>query len=179
MELHQIQVTYQPEEDRILCRASFKAEDGLLQEVRAWLTRRFVRELWPVMLEAMERQVALNNPLAAHASGDVIEMEHHASIEAFKDSGNFSHIYEADIRIFPLGEMPMLVTTADFSVSAGEPVRMNLAPATGDGFQITFAQPVLHGFSSLLKDAVRKAEWELEIHLPGSERAAPASRMLN
>ncbi|OWW21702.1 hypothetical protein [Noviherbaspirillum denitrificans] len=179
MELHQIQVAYQPEEDRILCRASFRDAGGNLQEVRAWLTRRVVKELWPTMLEAMETQVALDNPRAAHASGDVVEMEHHASVEAFRDGGHFSHSFEGDIRSFPLGEIPFLVSNADFSIAAGQPLRMNLMPASGSGFAITFAQQVLHGFSSLLRDAVNNAEWELELALPGSEHPAPASRTLN
>jgi hypothetical protein len=179
MELHQIQVTYLAEEDRILCRASFKVEDGNLQEIRAWLTRRMVRGLWPTMVEAMEKQVALDNPEAAHASAHVVEMEHHASVEAIRDSGSFSNAYQDDIRGFPLGEVPLLVTHANFNLGAGQPVRMNLSPSDGNGFEIAFAQQVLHGFSSLLRDAVKTAEWELDLSLPGTEFAVPATRVLN
>ena len=179
MELHQIQVTYQAEEDRILCRASFKAEDGQLQEVRAWLTRRMIKGLWPTMIEAMERQVALDNPEAAHASGHVVEMEHHANVEAIRDNGNFNAPYQDDVFGFPLGETPLLVTNANINVGAGQPLRMNFSPADGNGFEIAFAQQVLHGFSSLLRDAVKTAEWELDLALPGSGFAAPSSRMLN
>lgn len=178
MELHQIQVIYQPDEDRILCRASFRATDGQLQEVRAWLTRRVVKAMWPTMLEAMERQVALDNPDAAHARGDIVEMQHHATLEAFRDKGSFNHSFQEDIRGFPLGEKPLLVATADFSVAAGQPLRMNFLPASGNGFEIAFAQQVLHGFSSLLREAVLKSEWDLEMSLPG-DRAAPISRVLN
>ena len=179
MELHQIQVTYQPVEDRILCRASFRAEDGDLHEIRAWLTRRMIKGLWPAMVEAMEKQVALDNPQAAHASGHVVEMEHHASVEAIRDSGSFSSAYEDDIRGFPLGEEPVLVTTANFNLGPGQPFRMNLSPANGNGFEIAFAQPVLHGFTSLLREAVANADWELDLALPGAILAAPPSRALN
>lgn len=179
MELHQIQVTYHAEEDRILCRASFRAEDGNLQEVRAWLTRRMVKGLWPAMIESMEKQVVLDNPQAAHASSDVVVMKHHASIEAIRDSGSFSATYEDDIRGFPLGEAPILVASANFNVGAGQPVRINLSPREGNGFEIAFAQQVLHGFSSLLRDAVKKAEWGLDLALPGAELSLPASKALN
>lgn len=178
MELHQIQVTYQAEEDRILCRASFKAEDGL-QEVRAWLTRRMLKGLWSSMVEAMEKQVALDNPQAAHASGHVVEMEHHASVEAIRDSGSFNNAYQDDIRSYPLGETPILVTTTNFSVTAGQPMRMNLSPSAGSGFEIAFAQQVLHGFSSLLLDSVNKADWDLDLALPGADTSVPATRVLN
>ena len=63
MELHQIQVTYQAEEDRILCRASFKEEDGGLQEVRAWLTRRMVKALWSTLIDAMDKEMVYVGPL--------------------------------------------------------------------------------------------------------------------
>ena len=179
MELHQIQVTYQAAEDRILCRASFRGEDGSLQEVRSWLTRRMVKGLWPAMLEAMEHQVGLDNPQAAHASGHVVEMEHHASVAAIRDSGSFNAPYEDDIRTFPLGETPMLVTNANFSLTAGKPIRMNLSPGEGCGVEFALPQQVLHGFSSLLQEAVKTADWELELALPGGELAAPVSRALN
>lgn len=179
MELHQIQMTYQASEDRILCRASFVAEDGDLQEIRAWFTRRMIRALWPTLLEAMERQVALDNPQAAHASSHVVEMEHHASVDAIRESGSFGTAYKEDICGFPLGETPILVTNVNFSLGAGQPVRLSLSPDEGSGFEIAFAQQVLHGFTSLLRDAAAKAEWELDLALPGSALAAPASRVLN
>lgn len=179
MELHQIQVIYQAVEDRILCRASFKAEDGGLHEIRAWFTRRMIKGLWPVMVGAMEKQVALDNPQAAHASGHIVEMEHHASVEAIRDSGSFASAYEDDIRGFPLGEEPVLVTTVNFNLRPGQPFRMNLLPANGNGFEIAFTQPVLHGFTSLLRDAVAKSDWELDLSLPGAIQAAPLSRALN
>ncbi|WP_420477103.1 hypothetical protein [Noviherbaspirillum sp. ST9] len=179
MELHQIQVTYQAEEDRILCRTSFLAPDGELQEIRTWLTRRMIRALWPTLLEAMEKQVALDNPQAAHASGHVVEMEHHASVEAIRDSGSFDSVYKDDICGFPLGEAPLLVANANFSLAAGQPIRLNLSPVEGSGFEIAFAQQVLHGFTSLLWEAAAKADWELDLALPGAALAAPASHVLN
>lgn len=177
MELHQLQVTYQAEEDRVLCRASFKAQDAGLAEVRAWLTRRMVRGLWGGMLDAMEKQVALDKPAAAHASGDIVGMEHHATVEAIRDSGSFETAFEEDIAELPLGAAPILVTTINFSLNPGQPIRMNMTPGSGSGFEIAFAPAMLHGFCSLLRDAVKKAEWDLELNLPGS--AAPASRVWN
>ncbi|HJV88355.1 MAG TPA: hypothetical protein VJ698_22995 [Noviherbaspirillum sp.] len=167
MELHQIQVTYSAEEDRLLCRASFKGEDEGLQEVRAWLTRRLVRNLWPVIIDALEKQVALDQPLAAHASADIVGMDHFASVEEIRESGSFNNPYETSIQAYPLGEAPILVAAVNFTLNPNEPIRMNLAPHEGPGFEIAFSQTVLHGFCSLLKDAVKAAEWELNLSMPG------------
>ncbi len=179
MELHQIQVTYSTEEDRVLCRASFKAEDGGLQEVRAWLTRRMVKLLWPGVIDAMEKQVSLDKPQAAHASADIVGMDYHASIDEIRNSGNFSTPYEAERQTYPLGETPILVTTVDFKLNADQPIRVNLTSAQGHGFEIAFTQTVLHGFCSLLKDAVKKAEWDMNLVIPGSVASSSPGRVLN
>lgn len=179
MDLHQIQVTYRPEEDRILCRASFKDGDNSFQEVRAWLTRRLTRLLWGGIVDALETQVTLDKPQASHASADIVGMEHHASIEEARDSGSFGTPYKADITTFPLGEAPILVSTINFTLNPGQPIRVNLVPPTGYGFEIAFSQQILHGFCSLLRDAVKKAEWDLDLVMPGASAAIPASRTLN
>lgn len=177
MELHQIQVIYQAEEDRLLCRASFKAEDGL-QEVRAWLTRRLVRNLWPGIIDVLEKQVVLDKPQAAHASADIVGMEHHASVEEIRGSGCFNNTFESEVQAYPLGETPVLVHQAQFTVLPNQPIRMNLTPAEGYGFEIAFNLTMLHGFCSLLKEAVKQAEWDMHLVMPGATAPAMAG-MLN
>ena len=54
--IHQIQMAYQPVEDRILVRVSSTE----LAEFRFWMTRRYVKLLWTVLLKLLER-----DPVAA------------------------------------------------------------------------------------------------------------------
>lgn len=180
MELHQLQVSYQAEEDRLLFRASFKAEEGTLQELRAWITRRLLKALWPAILQSLETQVRLDKPQAAHASADIVGMEHHASVEHIRDTGNFNAQYETGISHFPLGEAPLLITSVNFAQNPDQPVRINLAPASGDGFELAFTMVVLHGFCSLLRDAAKTAEWDIALEMPGAIGSqASGSRLLN
>lgn len=176
MELHQIQVIYHADEDRLLCRASFKVEDGL-QEVRAWLTRRLMRNLWPSILQTLETQVVLDKPAIAHAKSDIVGMEHQASVETIRETGNFDVPYEAKITGYPLGETPILVHKVDFTLYANQPIRISFSPAQESGFEVVLTLPALHGFCSLLKDAVKQAEWDMELEMPGL--AAPMQRVLN
>ncbi|MFC7518216.1 hypothetical protein ACFQUU_24690 [Herbaspirillum sp. GCM10030257] len=178
MDLHQIQVSYQAEEDRLLFRASFKS-DGGLHELRAWLTRRLLKVLWPAILQALETQVKLDKPQAAHASADIIGMEHQASVDQIRDSGSFNNPYEAEIQDFPLGEHPLLITSVNFAQLPDQPIRINMTPADGHGFELAFTLVVLHGFCSLLKDAVRLAEWDLELEMPGGMLENPGIRVFN
>lgn len=176
MELHQIQVIYRPDEDRLLCRASFKENDEL-HELRAWLPRRLVCNLWPAILQTLEKQVALEKPGAAHASADIVGMEHQASVDTIRGTGSFDAPYETEVAHFPLGETPILVDKVDLTIGAGQPVRMNLSAADGPGFEIGFTPTVLHGFCALMKDAVRQADWGVELEMPGDE--TPVERVLN
>lgn len=176
MELHQIQVIYRPDEDRLLCRASFKEADEL-HELRAWLTRRMICVLWPAILQTLEKQVALEKPSAAHASADIVGMEHQASVDTIRGTGSFDAPYEADAAYFPLGETPILIEKVDLVVGAEQPVRMNLCPTEGAGFEIGFNLTMLHGFCALMKDAVKQADWGLELEMPGLE--TPVGRVLN
>jgi hypothetical protein len=176
MELHQIQVIYRPDEDRLLCRASFKESDEF-HELRAWLTRRLVRNLWPAILLTLEKQVALEKPDAAHASSDIVGMEHQASVDTIRDNGSFDAPYETEATHYPLGETPILVEKADLTVGAGQPVRINVSPAEGRGFEISFDLTVLHGFCALLQEAVAQADWDMALEMPGLE--TPAGRILN
>jgi hypothetical protein len=178
MELHQIQLTYSVEDDRILYRASFRTDDGGLQEVRAWLTRRLVRVLWAGIIDALETQVGLDKPQAAHASADIVGMEHQSWVDEIRESGNFGNRYETG-SAYPLGETPILIRAADFSQHPGQPIRISMIPVQDDGFEVAFTLPILHAFCSLLKEAVSKADWDLELTMPGSGIPARDASLLN
>ena len=71
MNLHQLQLSYQSEQDRLLFRASFTEGTQALTEVRAWLMRRLVGKLWDGIVRAMETQVGLELKLpGSSVSGD-------------------------------------------------------------------------------------------------------------
>ncbi len=182
MDLHQLQLTYQPDEDRILMRLSFRAEEGALHEIRAWLTRRLVHHLWSGIVRALETQVKLDQPQAAHASAEIIGLAHQASISAIKERGEFGIPFDNAVQAFPPGGAPMLVTLAQFTMKPQQPLRINFCPTQGDGFEVGFSAGVLHGFCTLLQESVKTAEWGIELRLPvaaAASTSATGPRMLN
>jgi hypothetical protein len=182
MGLHQIQVTYQQDEDRLLLRASFTGAGEPLGEVRAWLTRRLLRNLWPGIVKALETQVTLNQPQAAHAKAEIVGMQHQATVQDIAARGDFKTPYADTAQAFPIGEAPILVTTVHFNISANKPVRIRFEPAQGQGFEVALSPQVLHGFCNLLREAVKTAQWEVELNLPGTGADGapdPAPRVLN
>ncbi len=144
------------------------------------VTRRLLRNLWPGIVKALETQVTLNQPEASHAKAEIVGMEHQASVQNIAARGDFKTPYSESAQAFPIGEAPILVTTVNFSITANKPVRINFAPAQGRGFEVAFTPQVLHGFCNLLREAVKAAQWEIELPLPGANPAPDAPpRVLN
>lgn len=179
MDLKQLQLAYQQNEDRLLLRASFKTEDDSLQEVRAWLTRRLVSNLWPGIVKALETQVSLNQPQAAHAKAEIAGMAYQDSIEKINARGDFGKKFKADAQVYPIGETPILVSAAHFAIAANKPVRINFTSAQGKGFEVAFTATILHGFCTLLQNAVKNAAWGLDLQLPGATLADAKPKVLN
>ena len=179
MNFHQFQLAYDASADRILMRISFKTVQGNLQEYRAWLTRRMVRNLWPSVLQSMEARVALDQPSVAHVKSDIVSMEHQATLTEFAASGSFEQPFESVAADFPLGEEPLLVARADFKIEKDQPVRINFLPTAGTGFEIGLPPKLLHGFCSMLQAAVAGAQWDYVLILPGQANAEAGERVLN
>ena len=179
MNLHQLQFTYQEEGDRVLLRVSFQEQDGSLQEIRVWLTRRFVKNLWPGIVQALKTRVSLDHPLSAYASAEIVAMEHQASVSAISEGGNFNVPFTNEVNAFPIGETPILATSAHFTLNASEPVKINFVPVEGYGVEIAFPPTMLHGFCTLLQGVVKTTDWDIELSLPGLADSDAPSKMLN
>jgi hypothetical protein len=181
MDLHQIEVRYLDEEDRLLCRTSFRdgANAGGVQEIRFWLTRRITRQLWRGITRSLQTQLLYDKPHASHASAEMIGMEHHASVAAIRDSGNFGSPFEASAQAFPFGAAPVMIVELRFTNAPGEPIRINFAKDEESGFEISFTQAMLHGFCSLLQEAVNKSEWDIDLTMPCGRAVPPGVGVLN
>ncbi len=166
MDLHQLQVTYQAEQDRILLRVSFRDGRGNLEEIRAWLTRRLMKNLWPGIIKSLDSLVKLNKPQAAHASAEILSMDFQASVTEIKANGNFDIPFEAAAETYPLGEEPLLIHTTHFHLHPGKPVRVSFAQSDQECFDVDFTQTAMHGFCKLLQEAVKNAEWDLHLQMP-------------
>lgn len=180
MDLHQIQVTYQGDEDRILLRVSFRASDGTLEEIRAWLTRRLIRNFWSGIMKSLDSMIKLNQPLAAHASAEILSMEYQASVTEIKASGSFDIPFETAAQHYPFGEKPLLVSAARFHLHANQPLRICFTDVNRESFEVAFTQTAMHAFCNLLQEAVRSAQWELSLLMPSvAPTDAGLRRMLN
>ncbi|OGA14859.1 MAG: hypothetical protein A3I63_08300 [Betaproteobacteria bacterium RIFCSPLOWO2_02_FULL_66_14] len=161
MRLHQIKIDYMPEEDRLLMQLS--TSDG--QEVHLWLTRRFVKLLWPLMVklaeEASPRIRTQSDPEARKA---LLSMEHEEAMAR----ADFSKPYDDSERAMPLGMTPLLLARIRTAHDAnGQPI-VALHPAEGQGVTLTLDSVLVHSVCRLLQAAVVKSDWDMELKLPGN-----------
>lgn len=167
MNLEQLNLVYLPQEDRILFRIGFGAPDehSPKQEVKILLTRRLVQRLWPTLIDALLVQIRIDRPEASFASEDLMKMQHQHSVDTFAEEGQFSKSYDAENRTSPLGDAPHLLETISFHLNAEQPFHMQLITINGTSIDIKMPTKMVHGFCKLLQDAVKKAEWQLELTL--------------
>ena len=167
MKLHQVKIDFAAEQDRLLMliAASEKVE------VRMWLTRRFVKLLWPLLVklaeEASPRIRTQANPEARKA---LLGIEHEQAVSR----ANFSLPYDDSTRATPLGAEPLLLARIQTGHDpSGHPV-VAMHPAEGQGVTLTLDPVLLHSLCRLLQAAVRKSDWDMELKLPGVEQPAEA-----
>lgn len=167
MRLHQLKVDYVAEQDRILMLIA--ASEAT--EVRLWMTRRFVKLLWPLLVNlAEEISPRIRSQADPEARRALLGLEHEQAISR----ADFSRPFEQIARSMPLGEAPLLLARIQTGHDAnGQPV-LAMHPANGQGVTLTLDAVLLHSLCRLLQAAVTKSDWDMELRLPGTDaREAP------
>lgn len=185
MQLDQLQLSYLLDEDRLLLRLGFSGADENAQnddgkqEIKVFFTRLQLKQMWPVMMQAMASQVVLDRPEAALASNDIVQMEFQNAVNTMTEDGNFAKEFEETNRQWPMGEAPLLLDTIKFHLNANQPMCMQLLPKGQGSIEIRIPPAIMHGFAKLLLDAEAHAGWGLELELPSSDVPAARAMMLN
>jgi hypothetical protein len=175
MNIHQIQMLYDKQQDRVLLRVSTRDQT----EFRFWLTRRFVKRLWGLLLKMLEQDETFRS-MSVEARRALLGMQH----ETFIGEGDFSQTYEDGARQLPFGPEPVLLTTARGKAGAKGAQVLSLHPTQGQGIDIALNSKLLHMIAKLLRDAVSRSDWDIRITLmPNAEQftaaSPPTSRTLN
>jgi hypothetical protein len=166
VKLHQLKVDYNAEQDRLLMLIA--ASEAV--ELRMWLTRRFVKLLWPLLVKlAEEASPRIRTQASPEARKALLGIEHQQAVQ----KADFSKAYEGKSRNMPLGEEPLLLGRIQTGHDRkGQPV-LAMHPAEGQGVTLTLDSVLLHSVCRLLQAAVKKSGWDMELKLPGAE-AVPA-----
>ena len=144
-QLHQINVTFSPIEDRLLLRISTQAAD----EYRIWLTRRFTNLLMDLLNKNMEKQGGMPTVAASEETTKLLK------------EGALEKKYEEKQATYPLGEKGILA----FKINAGtrEDGSMNLEilPEKGKGITLNLNKSLMYMLHSVLSQGMTQAGWQL------------------
>lgn len=153
--LHQINISYVPEQDRLLLRASTNEQ----HEYRIWLTRRFSA----LILQILDKQI--NN------AGGMQKIASEQETLSQLKQGVFDKNYLEDTASkFPLGEDGVLGYQINSGTNQQGKLTIQLLPQQGEGLNLTLNDSLLYLLHTLLEQAILQADWSLRT--PSSQKAA-------
>ncbi|MBI3045490.1 MAG: hypothetical protein HYY78_21990 [Betaproteobacteria bacterium] len=171
MGIHQIQIRHDETEDRLLLR--FSTSDGC--EFRFWLTRRFTKRLWGMLVKMLEWDRAVQQQVDPGTRRTVLDIQH----EGYARQANYSKAFEEPPREaprrLPLGEAPVLLAKASGKKRDDGVQMLGLHPLRGQGIDISLDTRLLHIFTRLLREQVARTDWDVNLALHEElGEAAPA-----
>ena len=176
MNIHQLSVTYLPDEDRILARINTTAGE----EMRLWLTRRLMLGLWPLLSKLMTGHLLRLEGAGAslEAAGDELKtMLADFRKQEFLQNADFETPYKEEEAVLPLGADPLLVTDVDaaplpngrlrLSFNENSPAKAPAKEATEAKdekpeprrFQMEMEPRLMQGLLHLLEQALVQSRW--------------------
>jgi hypothetical protein len=171
--LQQINLKFDAAQDRLLLRMRVGDE-----EVRLWLTRRYVRLMWDALVKLLGQVpevVAQPEPKARRA---VIAFQHQAAVQ----QSDFKKKYQAAAPQPDLGPAPLLVTGSKLRMTDAKRPQIVFETDGGKAITVNLGMDTLHSFCRLLQKSVATAEWNIALELEGKEGGeasadAPPSRI--
>lgn len=153
---NQINISFNPLEDRLLLRLASQKDDCPI-EYRLWLTRRYVKLLLPVLDKMLESEEKILTQVFERDRKTVLEFQKQAALS----QTDFKTPYSDEAKETPLGSEPLLVSRIHAGKSQnGRPV---LSLKTGDnkGISLGMDSRMIHSMKQLLIQGIRKAEWDI------------------
>lgn len=148
--LQQMNITYVPEQDRLLLRISTSGD----AEYRIWLTRRYSALLLKVFLEHIERE------------GGYQELASRQDTLARLRGGALDQPYQPGPRTnYPLSEQGVLGYRINVNRDQAGTTQLQLLPEHGQGVNINLDKSTLYMLYNVLEQALTQTEWNL--HVPG------------
>lgn len=124
-----------------------------------YLTRRFVKGLWPLLIRTIDSKVAVKAPVA-EARREVMAFEHEKAVSETDFKTPFQEPPAQTPRQFPLGEAPYVAVQGNVRLVDGT-FKLALNPANGQGVEIGLDDRLMHSLCRLIEQSARAADWDL------------------
>ncbi len=146
-QLHQINVSYNSKEDRLLLRISTDAAD----EYRMWLTRRYTS----LLISLLNKEIDLRGGAPSVAGSDeTTKMLKNGALEHKYDQKNASG--------FPLGESGVVGFRINTRNTDEGNLVLELLPEQGKGIMLNLNKSLLYMLHNILTQGITQANWGLQ-----------------
>lgn len=161
MNIHQVNVSYSAEQDRLLIRIN--SLNG--EEFRAWLTRRLTLKLLPHLGKTAQAQI--EQQFQPPAAGTPLPEQKEQMLQNFKKEaavydGDFQTPFKEKAAALPLGEDPLLVTELSFTPLADAKLQVTLLerlPGKQRDLQLVMDPALTQGLLRLLSQSLKASGW--------------------
>jgi len=169
MSVRQLQIANDSVQDRLVLRIA--TDDN--EEIRVFLTRRFLREIWPHLSRMLGHQLNQQTAAPARESDGDGDEGHEAS--------SFEQPFKEDDPVFPLGAKPMLASEATFESGEDGLSRMILREGRERYFSLNLNNELLQALCSMLRAASEQAKWDLGLSYdaPATLTTPPGKSLLH
>ena len=161
MNIHQINVGYVMEQDRLLIRIN--SQSG--EEFRIWLTRRLAIQWLPILERSgqtqLQTQMTPPDP-AAPVSHQREQLMRNFQKEAQAYEGDYETPFREQASTLPLGEEPLLVTALQMTSLADGKLQVTLVEKLSQrqrDMQLTMDVTLTQGLTQLLRRAIEASDW--------------------
>lgn len=161
MNIHQVNVSYSGEQDRLLIRIN--SLNG--EEFRAWLTRRLTLKLLPHLGKTAQAQLEQQfqaPPAHAPMPEQKEQLMQNFKKEAAVYNGDFQTPFKDQPAALPLGEEPLLVTELSFTPLADAKLQVTLLerlPGKQRDLQLVMDSALTQGLLRLLNQSLKASGW--------------------
>jgi hypothetical protein len=154
MQIRQLQIANDHLQDRLILRVATQADE----EYRIWLTRRFLREIWPHLAGMLGNQ-AIPTPVAMD--------------EPPSEATSFEQPFSNENATYPLGSTPLL--TNEIKVDSLSDGTFNLTFREGRerSFQLSLTVDLLQALCAMLRAGAEHAQWDLGLDYTPAAPSAP------
>lgn len=151
MQIRQLQISHDTLQDRLVLRVATQADE----EFRVWLTRRFLRELWPHLTRLLA------------SAGSAVPLA--TDIQPIPAPPSFAQAFQEDKATYPLGSTPLLTSEIKVDTLSDSNYQLTFREGRERSFELRLTPDMLQAFCAMLRAAAEQAQWSLELDYTAGE----------
>lgn len=152
--ISQMQMSYNPEEDRIL----FRVNSAQGKQFRLWLTRRCVL----LLMDMLKKHMDADPDVSIQATPEAKQAIQSFKREKAMQGANFEEKFKEEAAEIPQGDFVPLAYRLNYRLE-GDVLHLGIEPKSGQGINLTMNRDINASLTQLISAAVQKADWKLAI----------------